>query len=140
MPVRHNFTLKRDAEEARRHLAPRWAKESTMRNSSNKVRFLALLSLLSLSVMANANERNAANDLSRLSPRDFPALPAQVASALIELGCTVPQASYFVKGKSNVKSGSFAKLGQKDYAVLCSKNGASHIQVVWGGKTRCKSE
>lgn len=106
-----------------------------------KVRFLLALVLLSLTTMTSANEMDTINAfLSRLSPRDFPALPAQVASAFIELGCTVPQASYYVKGKSNVISGSFAKLGQKDYAILCSKNGVSQIQVFWGGNTRCESE
>ena len=105
-----------------------------------KVRFLIALVLLSLTTMAGANEVDSANTVSRLSPREFTAIPAQVRSALIELGCTIPQVTYFSKGKSNVISGNFAKQGQMDYAALCSRNGVSHIQVIWGGKTRCKSE
>ncbi len=105
-----------------------------------KVRFLIALVLLSLTAMASANEVDSANTVSRLSPREFNAIPVQVRTTLIELGCTIPQVSYFSKGKSNVISGNFAKRGQIDYAVLCSRNGVSHIQVVWGGQARCDSE
>lgn len=104
-----------------------------------KVRFLIALASLSLMTMASANEVDSANTVPRLSPREFTAIPAQVRATLIEMGCSIPQASFFLKGKSNVISGSFAKRGQKDYAVLCSKNGVSHIQVVWGGQARCEA-
>ena len=78
--------------------------------------------------------------ISRLSPRMFSELPTSVADELVKQGCTIPQPSAYIKGKTGVISGSFAKRGQKDYAVLCSKNGVSHIQVIWGGPIQCKSE
>jgi len=104
------------------------------------IRVLKALVLLSLSAMASAIEVGTDYNVLRLSPKEFPALPAQVVSVLIEMRCTIPQASFFLKAKSNVISGSFAKRGQNDYAVLCSRNGVSHIQVVWGGQARCESE
>ena len=106
---------------------------------SVRVRVLAVL--LSLTAMASANEwDDAANAVVRLSPREFPQLPSEVVATLIELGCTIPQPTFFSKTKANVISGNFSKHGQKDYAVLCSKNGVSHIQVVWGGSARCQSK
>ena len=110
-----------------------------MRNLNFSAQLLAVL--LSLIAMASASEwDDAANAVTRLSPIEFPQLPSEVAATLIELGCTIPQPSFFTKGKTNVISGNFAKHGQKDYAVLCSKNGVSHIQVIWGGSARCQSE
>lgn len=82
----------------------------------------------------------AAKAITRLSPREFPALPPTISSKLVKMGCTIPQPSYFSKNKSNVIVGSFAQRGQKDFAVLCSRNGKSHVQVFWGGSQRCKSQ
>jgi hypothetical protein len=104
-----------------------------------KVRLLIALVLLSLASVVNANEVDSVTTVPRLLPGEFAFIPVQVKKTLTELGCTIPQASYFPKGKSNVISGSFAKRGQIDYAVLCSRNGMSHIQVVWGGQARCES-
>ena len=105
-----------------------------------KVQYLIVLVLLLLTAVASANDAASVNAVSRLSPSEFISIPAHVRKALIELGCTIPQVSYFSKGKSNVVTGSFAKQGQIDYAVLCSRNGVSHIQIVWGGRARCESE
>lgn len=99
-----------------------------------------LVLLLALIAMANAHEvDDATNAIKRLSPLEFHQLPSKVAARLIKLGCTIPQPSFFTKDKTNVISGNFAKPGQKDYAVLCSKNGVSHIRVIWGGPARCQA-
>ncbi|HLP99332.1 MAG TPA: hypothetical protein VK149_12910 [Sideroxyarcus sp.] len=97
--------------------------------------------LISPRVMAGENIwDDAAKAITRLSPKEFPQLPSEAVTNLIKLGCTIPQPTFFIKDKANVISGSFAKRGQKDYAVLCSLNGVSHIQLIWGGASRCESE
>lgn len=104
--------------------------------------FVVIL-LLTLFSMANADEwDDAANAVTRLSPKIFPELPTSIADELVKKGCTIPQPDIYIslKKRTGVISGSFAKSGQKDYAVLCSRNGVSHIQVIWGGTSQCESE
>lgn len=97
--------------------------------------------LLALSSMVKADEwDDAANSITRLSPKMFPELPASIADELVKQGCTIPQPSAYLKKNTGVISGSFAKHDQKDYAVLCSRNGVSHIQIIWGGTSQCASE
>lgn len=100
-----------------------------------------LIFLALLFSAARADEwDDAANAVTRLSPKTFAELPVSIADELVKEGCTIPQSSAFTKKKTGVISGSFAKPNQRDYAVLCSKNGISHIQVIWGGTTQCASE
>lgn len=40
----------------------------------------------------------------------------------------------------NVIAGEFAKAGQKDWAVLCSRMGNSTVLVLWGGPVECPGE
>jgi hypothetical protein len=54
-------------------------------------------------------------------------------------GCTVPQ-TYLSREPHNVISGEFARKGQTDWAVLCSRGGKSSILVFWRGSTRSVSE
>ena len=51
-----------------------------------------------------------------------------------------PQRENPLKKDHNVVSGEFAKKGQKDWAVLCSKNHVSSILIFWGGESTCPSE
>lgn len=75
----------------------------------------------------------------RLPPSAFPKLPRQVRRSLRSRGCTIPQA--FADAKPhNVISGEFARRGQTDWAVLCSRNGVSSILVFWGGSARSVAE
>lgn len=71
----------------------------------------------------------------RLAPTTFPQLPRRIMRNLQARGCTVPQ-SFGSSVPHNVISGEFAKKGQKDWAVLCSKNKVSSILVFWGGSTK----
>ena len=71
----------------------------------------------------------------RLPPTAFPQLPRRIMHHLQARGCTVPQ-SYGSSVPHNVISGEFARKGQKDWAVLCSKNKVSSILVFWGGSTK----
>ncbi|SRR6266478_7673090 len=75
----------------------------------------------------------------RLSPTSFRQLPENIAQHLQERGCTVPQ-SFVGSGPHNVISGQFAKNGQTDWAVLCSKDKVSSILVFWRGSTKSVSE
>lgn len=68
----------------------------------------------------------------RLSPASFPQLPANLVSDLQRRGCTIPQEA-FTKHPHNVIKGQFARPGQTDWAVLCSRKGASSILVFWHG-------
>ena len=70
--------------------------------------------------------------VTRLAPRAFPNLPANLLQELERRGCRVPQ-SYAGAGRHNVIRGEFAKRGQTDWAVLCSVERVSSILVFWNG-------
>lgn len=67
----------------------------------------------------------------RLAPREFPELPEAVRRDLEKRGCTVPQA--YLDKRVNVIRGEFGWKGQTDWALLCSRWGASRILVYWNG-------
>jgi hypothetical protein len=67
----------------------------------------------------------------RLRPTAFPELPKNLVVELKRRGCTIPQP--YTNRKANVIRGEFAKPGQTDWAVLCSKSGFSSILVFWNG-------
>lgn len=71
----------------------------------------------------------------RLQPAAFRELPKSLARELQKLGCTIPQARG-VTEPHNVIRGEFAKTGQTDFAVLCSKDRASTVLVFWNGSKR----
>ena len=75
----------------------------------------------------------------RLPPAAFSQIPKNIAQYLEGRGCTVPQ-TYLSREPHNVISGEFARRGQTDWAVLCSKNGESSILVFWYGSTKSVSE
>lgn len=67
----------------------------------------------------------------RLSPSAFRELPANIVQALLARGCTVPQLWGEGPKPHNVIRGEFARRGQVDWAVLCSRNRASTLLVFW---------
>lgn len=77
--------------------------------------------------------------IDRLSPTTFSRLPRPIIRNLEARGCTVPQ-SFGNRQPHNVTSGEFARIGQRDWAVLCSRNRVSSILVFWGGSTQGVSE
>lgn len=83
--------------------------------------------------------RSAESAIRRLAPAAFPQLPSRVMHDLQARGCTIPQ-TYSDAPPHNVISGEFARGGQTDWAVLCSRGGASTILVFWGGSTKSVSE
>jgi hypothetical protein len=74
----------------------------------------------------------AARAIRRLPPSGFPQLPRAVQVALEKRRCTIPQ-SFYPERPHNVVTGSFARRGQRDWAVLCSVDGRSTILVFWAG-------
>lgn len=76
---------------------------------------------------------------SRLPPTAFSQLPGKVVQYLQGRGCMVPQ-TYLSGVPHNVISGEFARRGQRDWAVLCSRNRESSILVFWRGSTKSVSE
>ena len=78
----------------------------------------------------------AEQNIRRLTPDSFPGLPDYVTREMYRLGCVVPQGSDLDQ-PHNVLAGRFASPTQVDWAFLCSRDGTSSIQVLWGGDQRC---
>jgi hypothetical protein len=103
-----------------------------------KVAFLALLSITIIPISAQLEKDfqrkfdEAERRIVRLAPTAFPELPGTVVQELKRRGCTIPQEA-FAKKPGNVIQGQFAKVGQTDWAVLCSVKGVSTILVFWNG-------
>ena len=85
----------------------------------------------------------AEREIKRLAPAAFPELPRALVRKLEQRGCTIPQTS-FISEPHNVIQGEFAKKGEKDWAVLCSKEekkeGKSAVLIFWGAPTDCPDE
>lgn len=88
----------------------------------------------SADVIPTAADWSAADSATvRLSPTAFPELPASVTRALLARRCTVPQAWDGEQQPHNVIRGEFARRGQSDWAVLCSRDHHSTVLVFWNG-------
>ena len=89
------------------------------------------------------------NAVRKLQPADVAGLPPEFVDKLNARGCTIPQFGEVgrasdtsgdpatVGGPTNVIHGEFARHGQEDWAVLCSKGGSSTIVIFWGKTTAC---
>jgi plasmid stabilization system protein ParE len=85
----------------------------------------------------------------KLQPADIAGLPPEFVEKLNARGCTIPQFGVIGRGgdrggastttaePTNVIHGEFARHGQEDWAVLCSKGGSSTIVIYWGKTTSC---
>src|SRR5262245_52323391 len=78
--------------------------------------------------------------ISKLSPRKFANLPEPIIRVLEARKCLIPQIDYKTKEKINVISGSFRTAGQKDWAVMCLRDGISSILVFWNGSPTSVAE
>jgi hypothetical protein len=86
------------------------------------------------SAQSPAEWQAAAKQIVRLSPAAFPELPVAVRQELERRGCRIPQVGPgFGSSRSNVVSGHFARAGQRDWAVLCSRADTSRVLLFWGG-------
>jgi len=86
----------------------------------------------SLSGQLSEGWDSAARQVHRLPPDSFPQLPPRIRSALKVRDCRVPQ-SFTSDRPHNVVPGSFARAGQQDWAVLCSRQDSSSVLIFWGG-------
>lgn len=100
--------------------------------------WVVFLTFASVGAVSAESTESTNKGIVRLSPARFSSLPPSIKRELERRGCTIPQ-YWGAKAPLNVISGSFAKAGQKDHAVLCSRDGASEIEVFWGGTARCPS-
>ncbi len=102
--------------------------------------FLIAMTLLIATQGVGADKWDDADvAIRRLAPTEFQGLPNNIVGELKKRGCTIPQ-SYGSKKPHNIISGEFAKKGQKDWAVLCSRNGSSSVLIFWGDDSPCPSE
>ena len=93
---------------------------------------LAVLSAATWSGHAQTDMWSAADStITRMPPSAFPSLPTSIQREIAKRGCRIPQA--FGPHGANVIRGHFAKQGQTDWAVLCSKDGVSTILIFWSG-------
>lgn len=95
----------------------------------------------------SAQFREAARHIKRLSPAAFKELPAPIVKQLEGEGCTVPQEAFNLALRqdsknelTNVIHGEFARKGQTDWAVLCSRQSKSSIRIFWGGPASCPNK
>lgn len=100
-------------------------------------KLLTISVLLIFSAQVNAQDKGKIADETtvRLSPKAFLQLPKNIISYLQKEGCTVPQI-FGEDTPHNVISGQFAKRGQIDWAVLCSRDFVSSILIFWNGSTK----
>lgn len=68
--------------------------------------------------------------IQQLPPSAFPWVPQPIRDDLSKRGCRIPQ-TYATAKPHNIIRGQFARPGQTDLAVLCSKSGKSSILVYW---------
>jgi hypothetical protein len=79
----------------------------------------------------------AEQSIVRLPPAAFPELPAAVQQVLEREGCRLPRQEAGDDLRV-IARGEFARAGQLDWAVICSRQSRSSIRVVWGGPASCE--
>ena len=75
-------------------------------------------------------------EISRLPIAAFPEVPLTVKRRIAADQCLIPQLR--VDRRDNVISGEFARPGQRDWMLFCTReDGATTIKLYWGGSARC---
>jgi hypothetical protein len=97
--------------------------------------------VLTFAQQANAQDKWQIADEAtlRLKPTAFSQLPKNIVLSLQKRKCTVPQ-TFGNSTPHNVIRGQFARRGQFDWAILCSRNRVSSILVFWKGSTKSVTE
>ncbi len=123
-----------------------------MNNTGRLLSAIMCLMMIIMTHMSYSKEqqdkgKNVDREIKRLPPSAFPELPENIAKVLNIRGYLIPQQTYtchlaksptnkyyerFNK-RHNVIKGEFARKGQTDWAILCSRNGESSIVIFWGG-------
>lgn len=102
---------------------------------------IALILLVSLQSKAQERDKRLLADEAtvRLAPTAFQRLPKNIVKYLKARKCSIPQ-SFINSSPHNVIRGQFARSGQFDWAVLCSRQRVSAILVFWNGSTKSVAE
>jgi len=102
------------------------------KTTAYKIFFIALIMFF----MTNGTHSETISEINstirRLPPSAFSGLSQEIIRALESRGCTIPQV-YDDLRPHNVIHGEFIKKGQKDLAVLCSREQISTILIFQGG-------
>jgi hypothetical protein len=88
---------------------------------------------------AEQSSLQASQGISYSPPSAFVQLPLKIQSELQSRGCQIPR-PYTGTANANVIRGQFARRGQTDWAVLCSKEKISSILVFWNGSETTPAE
>ena len=106
-----------------------------------KSTFVFIVFVLTFAQQANAQGKWQIADEAtlRLKPAAFSQLPKNIVLSLQKRNCTVPQ-TFNDSTPHNVIRGQFARRGQFDWAILCSRNRVSSILVFWNGSTKSVAE
>ncbi len=91
---------------------------------------VVLVTIIGTNVPSHSEEKKGIYS----SPEQLKWLPSNIVMALKKLGCLIPQGILI---HTNAIEGEFAIIGQKDWVVLCSVKGKSHIHIFWGGPKTC---
>jgi hypothetical protein len=91
--------------------------------------------MLALTFVTISLAQSSPAQIARLSPAAFRELPTNLVEEHQRRGCTIPQETWSGR-RNNVIKGAFAKLGQMDFAVLCSLKGISTILVFWNASEK----
>jgi hypothetical protein len=84
-----------------------------------------------------AEDRAASGKPRYLPAEAYQAAPPEVIAEIKARNCSVPQTSS--KKPHNLISGQFVTAGRRDWAILCSKEGKSSIQLLTNDKNACLS-
>jgi hypothetical protein len=99
---------------------------------------LIIVCLLAASASLSGQDSES---IHRLPPSAFKELPHSIVRKLVDRRCLIPQVDApHITRKTNVIHGEFARAGQVDWAVLCSKGGQSTILIFWGKDSKCPSQ
>ena len=105
--------------------------------------FIAVLLLflfVSVQFSQDKSDKPLKNEIRTVKPSEFkfsdtcPKMPSNIVDYLEENKCLIPQSS-IVKKDHNAFQIQFGRRGQKDWAVLCSKDGYSSIWIFWNSST-----
>jgi hypothetical protein len=86
-----------------------------------------------------ARSPQAEREIPYSPPSAFAQLPPKIQSELQSRGCRIPQ-TYVGSALQNLIQGQFARRGQTDLAVLCSKENISSILIFWDGSETAPAE
>ncbi|MEK6774887.1 MAG: hypothetical protein AABY64_13165 [Bdellovibrionota bacterium] len=98
--------------------------------------FMFMIPSLTLMAFAAPDFDKAEKDIKFLKPNEVKELPLSVKNVLESENCEIPVMPGAQKPTSWAK-GSFAEIGQTDWAVLCSNSSSkSQVRIIWGGKSK----